>query len=112
MPRPRNSAFWLFIVLLVVAAYLPAASNDEIVLVPPVPAAAAAADSRLVSSIKNRMRTVLMCAVLEVGALAGVPMRPEQIVELMNAFSQPKVAHVLPSENDGGDDPPDGATGV
>ena len=107
MRRPRKSASWLFIALLVLAAYLPAASSDDLVAIPPVPVAAAA-DSRLVSSIKNRVRTVLMCAVLEVGALAGVPMRPEQIVELMSAFNQPKVARVLPSENDGGDDPPDG----
>jgi hypothetical protein len=33
--------------------------------------------------------------VLEVGALTGVPMRPEEIRELMQTLNQPKVAHVL-----------------
>ena len=106
MPRPRKSAFWLIVVLFVVAAYLPAVANDDCPPVAPV-TVAAAADSCLVTSIKNRVRTVLICAALEVGALAGVPMRPEQIVELMNAFNQPKLAHVIPGENDDGDDPPE-----
>jgi hypothetical protein len=41
MPRPRNSAFWLFIVLLVLAAYLPTASNDDVPPIAPVSVAAA-----------------------------------------------------------------------
>ena len=38
---------------------------------------------------------------------AQVPMRPDEIQELMNQMNQPKMAHVLPSENDEGADPPD-----
>lgn len=57
-------------------------------------------------SLRKRVRVLLACAVLEVGALAGVPMRPEQIVDLMQAFNQPKLAHVIPSENESGDDDP------
>jgi hypothetical protein len=57
-------------------------------------------------TIKKRLRVVFVCTVLNFGALAGVPMRPEEIRELMQTLNQPKVAHVLPSENDGGDDPP------
>jgi len=33
-------------------------------------------------------------------------MRPEEIRALMDQINQPKLAHVLPSEDDRGDDPP------
>ena len=53
---------------------------------------------------KSRLRTLLCCAVLELGALAGIPMRPEQIKDLMQSLNQPKVAqtnpdHVVPPED-------------
>ncbi len=61
-------------------------------------------------SIRKKLRTIFLCAALELGVLAGVPMRPEEIRALMNQMNQPTVAHVLPSEdergNDGSDDPP------
>jgi hypothetical protein len=58
-------------------------------------------------SWKSQLRVIFACVVLEVGALAGVPMRPEQIKDLMQAFNQPRVVHVLPSEDEtGNDDPP------
>ena len=50
-----------------------------------------------------RLRTILVCAMLEFAALAGVPMRPEEIEELMRQMNQPKLAHVLRDENDSGD---------
>jgi hypothetical protein len=52
----------------------------------------------------------LVCAFLEFGALAGVPMRPEQIAELMERLSRPRLAHVLPEdhERDGGQPPRQG----
>jgi len=56
-------------------------------------------------SLKSRLRTLLCCVVLEVGALAGVPMRPDEIRELMNALAQPKLARVLPDRPDEGDPP-------
>jgi hypothetical protein len=52
------------------------------------------------------LRTVLVCACLEVGLLAGVPMRPEQIEDFMRQMNRPKLAHALPDEKDHGDDPP------
>jgi hypothetical protein len=58
-------------------------------------------------SLKKRLRTLLVCALLQVGALQGAPMRPEQIEELMQQLNQAKLAHLLPSENDNGDDPPE-----
>ena len=59
-------------------------------------------------SLKKRLRTLLACAALEMGVLMGVPMRPEQIRELMHQMNQPTLAHVLPSEEDAGDDNPPG----
>ena len=47
-----------------------------------------------------------MCAALELGVLSGVPMRPEEIRSLMKQINQPTLAHVLPTEDQRGDDPP------
>ena len=62
-----------------------------------------------VKTLRKRLRVVFVCAFLQFGALAGVPMRPEEITELMQTLNQPKLAHVLPSEEAGGDDPPEPA---
>jgi hypothetical protein len=56
--------------------------------------------------ISSRLRSILLCAVLEFGALAGVPMPPERIRELLDVMHRPKLAHVLPAEDAPGD-PPD-----
>jgi len=56
-------------------------------------------------SIRKRLRTIFLCVALEFGVLAGVSMRPEEIRALMDQINQPKLAHVLPSEEDEGDDP-------
>ena len=55
----------------------------------------------------GRLSRLFACLFLELGALAGVPMRPEQIAELMQQMNQPKLAHVLPDEceRDGGSKP-------
>ena len=55
--------------------------------------------------LKKRLRTLLACALLEIGVLAGAPMRPEEVRLLMQQMNQPTLAHVLPSEEDAGDDP-------
>jgi len=60
-------------------------------------------------SLKKRLRTIFLCAALELGVLSGVPMRPEEIRALMNQINQPKVAHVLPSDDQDGDDPQEAA---
>jgi hypothetical protein len=56
-------------------------------------------------SLKGCLRTLLCCVVLECGALAGVPMRPEEIVELMRTLNSPKIAQTNPEENPSGDRP-------
>ena len=53
-------------------------------------------------SMRHRFRTLLCCVALEIGALAGVPMRPEQIQDLLHSLNQPKVAQTDPKkETDG-----------
>ena len=59
-------------------------------------------------SLKERLRVLVACAALEVGVLMGVPMRPDEIQSLMQQMNQPVLAHVLPSDEEAGDDdPPD-----
>ena len=50
---------------------------------------------------------MLMCAALEFGVFAGLPMRPDEIQALMNQMNQPKLAHALPADEDCGDDASD-----
>jgi hypothetical protein len=55
-------------------------------------------------SLASRLRVLAVCIALEIGVFSGVPMRPDEIQALMNQMNQPKIAHVLPSEHDEGDD--------
>ena len=45
---------------------------------------------------------LLLCVFLQFGALAGLPMRPEEIRDLLRAMNQPKIVRELPDENDAG----------
>ena len=58
-----------------------------------------------VVSLKARLRTIFCCFVLELGALTGVPMRPDEISELMHTLAQPKLARTNPDRPDEGDLP-------
>ena len=49
-------------------------------------------------SLKRRLRTVACCVVLQVATLIGMPMRPEQVQELMHSLNQPKLARTTPQE--------------
>jgi len=55
-------------------------------------------------AVRARLRTILVCAVLEFGAMIGLPMRPAEIEALMQTMNQTKVAHTLPDEHENGDD--------
>jgi hypothetical protein len=57
----------------------------------------------VVMGLKSRLRTTCVCLVLEFGVLFGVQMPPDKIRALLDALNQPKLAHVLPSEEDEGD---------
>lgn len=54
--------------------------------------------------MKHRLRTLLICLPLLVGSVIGVPMRPEQIEELLQSVNKQKVAHSIPDESENGDD--------
>ena len=49
-------------------------------------------------SLKNRLRTIACCVVLQAATLIGVPMRPDQVQELMRSLNQPKLARTTPEE--------------
>lgn len=55
-------------------------------------------------SIRQRLRAALLCIPLILGAFAGVPMRPEEIEELMHSLNQQKITVVVrgDSENEDG----------
>jgi hypothetical protein len=56
--------------------------------------------------LRERLRTMLVCAALQVGVFWGVPMRPEQIQELLFQMQLPTIAHTIPEEDASGG--PDG----
>jgi hypothetical protein len=56
-------------------------------------------------SIKKTLAQVLVFAILEVGALGGVPMNPEKIRKLMQVMHETKAEYVVKNENDDVVDP-------
>lgn len=58
---------------------------------------------------KSWLARVLFCLMLELGALSGAPVRPEEIEALMQAADRPGVVQVLRRESDGDGDPPRGS---
>jgi len=46
------------------------------------------------------MRVLMVCVSLQIGVFAGVPMRPDEIQELMHRMNVPALAHVLPADDD------------
>jgi hypothetical protein len=50
-------------------------------------------------TIPQRLRALFVCGMLEFAALTRIPMRPEQIEELMQTMNRPKLAHVMPKES-------------
>jgi hypothetical protein len=52
-----------------------------------------------------RWRALVLCAVLELGLLAGVPMRPDEIARLMRWLGQPRAERSDPDQAVGGDGP-------
>jgi hypothetical protein len=56
-------------------------------------------------SIKGRLRTLSICFPLLLGAFGGMPMRPEEIEELMHSMNQQKITHTIPEGNGDGNPP-------
>ena len=57
---------------------------------------------------KARLRTILCCSVLQMAALFGLPMRADEIQELMQSLARPKVARITPDESAKGEGPGSG----
>jgi hypothetical protein len=55
-------------------------------------------------SLKKRLRTICVCLVLEAGVLIGVPVRMEEVQELLHSLNQPKVAKTDPEQDEQADD--------
>ena len=55
---------------------------------------------------KRWMRTALVLAVLQIGSLTGVLMRPEDIEELSRAARQTKIEQTLKEDNEKEDGEP------
>ena len=55
-------------------------------------------------SIKHRLRTLFLCLPLLLGAFSGMPMRPEQIEELMQCMNQQKIIVIVDDESQNSDD--------
>lgn len=53
---------------------------------------------------KHKLRTLFLCLALLAGNFGGVPMRPEEIEELMHRNQQPEIVYVIPDERERGDD--------
>ena len=53
--------------------------------------------------LSRRLRALACFGMLEIGALFGMPMRPEQIQELTQLLNDSKAQDSLPSENESGD---------
>jgi len=48
-------------------------------------------------------RQLLLCAVLQFGALAGVPMPPEEVARLMRSLAKPVACRTSPDDSDDGE---------
>jgi len=57
-------------------------------------------------SFGHRIRSLALGMILLAGLSGGVPMRPEEIEELMSQTSRPKIVYVL-RQQDGDGDPLD-----
>jgi len=52
---------------------------------------------------RSRFRSLFLGLVLEFGVLAGVPMRPEELTQLLRWLSMPRIEITNPDEADQGD---------
>ncbi len=55
-------------------------------------------------SIKLKLRMLLLYLPLLAGSLSGVPMRPEDMDQIMEALNQERIEYVIPGDSENGDD--------
>ena len=52
---------------------------------------------------RSRFRTLFLCMVLELGLMAGIPMRPDEVVRLMRWLAGPRTEQGDPDDAAKGD---------
>jgi hypothetical protein len=57
-------------------------------------------------SLKNRLGKLLLLSFLEVGALCGAPIRPDEIEKIMKMSSESTIACVVRNDEGEGEPPP------
>lgn len=55
---------------------------------------------------RSRSRTLFLCVVLELGLMAGIPMRPDEIARLMRWLAAPRAEQSDPDDAAKGDGGP------
>jgi hypothetical protein len=55
-------------------------------------------------SIKRKLRMLLLYLPLLAGSLSGVPMRPEDTDQIMEALNEERIEYVVPDDSENGDD--------
>lgn len=53
----------------------------------------------------SRFRKILLLMALWIGSQMGLPMRPEELEELMRTMNEPKIVRKFAEEEEQGDDP-------
>ena len=52
-------------------------------------------------SVKRRLRTLFMCLPLLLGAFCGMPMRPEEIEELLHSTNRQAIGYTIRDRENG-----------
>ena len=50
-------------------------------------------------SLKKKLAQALVYGLLSIGALCGVPMRPDQIEKIMRVMNETRITHVLKKDD-------------
>lgn len=56
--------------------------------------------------MKRKLRALFLGLVLGIGSIAGMPMRLEEIEELMHSMNQTRVCQIIREEHDDAGEPP------
>jgi len=55
-------------------------------------------------SIKRKLRMLLLYLPLLAGSMSGVPMRPEDMDQIMETMNQERIEYVIPDDSENDDD--------
>jgi hypothetical protein len=55
-------------------------------------------------SLKLKLRMLLLYLPLLAGSMSGVPMRPEDMDQILGTMNQERIEYVIPDDSENGDD--------